>query len=264
MSGDGHLDPNEVWVDSNHNGQVDNGEDQSQIVSIDPNGNIGISENSLGELTVSFYATTRYADGTTHYGLQTVQIVAPGSQDAPSQPYQDQTVSVPQGNGQQKQVTLPDPARANPHILPRNDFLGFATVVSVGDIIPGAGTVQQISTYDPINDDGQVVFWVKTDQGQAIVLANPPISVRGQVAYALQNLPLSQNADLADLASGGLGKPGTSQSSRHDPRSSRPSSPATRTQALRLPGHHRLGRRQPELGRHHHRDAADRPRASTA
>jgi YD repeat-containing protein len=214
VSNDGHLDPNEVFVDQNHNGQYDRGqnEDQSPIVALDPNGRIGVSENAMGELTVSFFAWTKYQDGTTHYGLETAQLVAPGSKYAPTQPYQDQTISVQQSNGHQTTVTLQDPAHANQTLLPRNDFLGFTTVASEGDEIPGAGKVlpysaanPSIQAYDPINASGQLVFWVKTDQGQMIVRANPPLNVRGQVAYAFQDLPLSQNAALTDLAAGGTG-----------------------------------------------------------
>ena len=68
---------------------------------------------------------------------------------------------------------MPDPASANPHFLPRNDYWGMTTVVYVSQILPGAGTVSAISTYAPINDSGQVVFWAQTNKGQVIVRADP-------------------------------------------------------------------------------------------
>jgi VCBS repeat-containing protein len=157
VSNDGHLDPNDKWVDANNNGKYDKGEDSSNTQRIDLNGRIGISKNGLGELTISFFANVLQPDGKTQYSLQTVQFVPPGSKLAPQGPLEPV-----------------DPANTNPHILPRFDYFGSTSVVTVGDILPGAGTVRTIKTFDPINNQGQVVFWVQTDQNiQAVIRANP-------------------------------------------------------------------------------------------
>ncbi len=154
----GTLAPDETMV----NGQI-----VSPLTSIDLNGNIGINGNPTTGFTVSFYGTTSRG-----YGLQTVKFLPPTANAKPPNT---------------------DPASSNPHLLPRNDFLGFANVVTVGDIIPGAGTISKISTYDPVNVNGQIVFWAQTNNGQVIVVANPPLPTNGQIIYALADLPLSTN-----------------------------------------------------------------------
>lgn len=47
-------------------------------------------------------------------------------------------------------------------------------VVEVADTISGLeNPIRQIGLYDPVNNDGQIVFWVQTDREQAIVRASP-------------------------------------------------------------------------------------------
>jgi hypothetical protein len=154
--GDGVLNPNENWVDLNHDSKFEPGEASTPIQSFDVNGQLGISENAQGDLYVSFFAYVKGQDGKTHYSLQTVEIAPPGAVNEPDVKMSDV-----------------DPANENPHFLPRNDYWGATTVVSLGQILPGAGTVSAISTYAPINDSGQVVFWAQTNKGQVIVRADP-------------------------------------------------------------------------------------------
>ena len=87
--------------------------------------------------------------------------------------------------------------------------MGFATVASEGDTIPGAGTIltgtdqkHSINTYDPLNNYGQVVFWANTDQGQVIIRANPPLQPRGQVVAALETVDINRNTGLDAMADG--------------------------------------------------------------
>ncbi len=153
---DGHLDPNENWHDTDHNEVYGEGEDDSPIQSINLDGRIGISRNEQGDLTVTFFADILGPDGQTHYSMNAVQVAPPGAANEPSSP-----------------KTAVDPSRTDEHYLPRRDYWGADPVVIVGDTLPGAGTVQAIDTFDPINDQGQVVFWATTDQGQFIIRANP-------------------------------------------------------------------------------------------
>jgi hypothetical protein len=200
-STDGHLDPNEAWVDKNKDGKLDKDEDVSVIQKIDVNGQVGINVNSFGDPIVTFFATTKYKDGTEHYGLQTVAFTPPDPSKPPTPPPPPTGTPDPT-----KPPELPDPAIANPHILPREDFLGFANVASEGDYIPGAGKIlthgdkPTIDTYDPVNTAGQVVFWANTDKGQVIIRANPPLLTNGQVVIGLENVPLKQNHELTKIA----------------------------------------------------------------
>ncbi len=218
VSGDGHLDPNEAWVDQDNNMKFDGNEDQGALQTIDLNGEMGISKNAFGELTVSFFGTTKDQKGNNHYGLQTVQVSIPDDTAEPRDKLPPVAPLVVKDQNQQQQSQQPngpplppqdDPAKGNPNILPRTDLLGFTTVASEGDIIPGAGTIltgtdqkHSINTYDPINNYGQVVFWANTDQGQVIIRANPPLQPRGQVVAALETVDVDRNTGLVAMADG--------------------------------------------------------------
>ncbi len=153
---DGHLDPNENWNDKNHDGLYQAGEDESPIQNLDLDGQIGISRNAQGDLTVTFFADVIGPDGQSHRTLEAVDIAPPGAPNEPTTPKSEV-----------------DPSRDDPHYLPRHDYWGAVPVVREGGTLQGAGTVQAIATFDPINDQGQVVFWAKTEKGEFIVRANP-------------------------------------------------------------------------------------------
>lgn len=80
-------------------------------------------------------------------------------------------------------------------------------VIEVGDALPNLGTIQSIDIYDPVNNSGQLVFWVNTTTGkQAIVRTLGPTleSFDANHRYSPLDFPLdlpteSYMANLADF-----------------------------------------------------------------
>src|SRR5262249_952547 len=154
-TGDGHLDANEIWDDTNGNGQVDPGEDKGFITHIDLDKHLGIALTPAltggPAYTVSFFADARTSGGE-RYGLHTFQF----KHDA-----------------------------SFPAVLSPANAVGYQRVVAVGEMLPGLGTVNALDTYDPINATGQVACSTDTASGEAIVRATPPLQTSGQVLDAL-------------------------------------------------------------------------------
>ena len=68
-------------------------------------------------------------------------------------------------------------------------FIGLNRVVTLGESLPGIGTISDIRGFDIINNSGQIVF---TD-GSKVVRANPPINANGDLIYAFERRNLSEN-----------------------------------------------------------------------
>ena len=171
---DGVLDPNETFVDVNGNGKFDPDieTDVGGLRDIQLDGQVGLNgmareldgqaaPPSLPFLTASFLAT----NGDDVLGLHAVSFFS--------------------GEFQNDELN-------------NSLFIGHNRVINIGEKLPRLGTVQQIELNDPINDSGQIVFWALTDQGEAIVRANPPLNSFGQVLYTFENQKLSENKN-ADL-----------------------------------------------------------------
>src|SRR5262249_50626567 len=129
-SGDGMLDPNETYIDANHNGKFDPGEqDIGAVTKIDDDAHIGINfvgGSGGGLYEVSFMGESQDGQGHRAHGLQTAEFAFnPSAKTAAG----------------------------------RFTFLGYNQVVNIGEIIPGLGTVNAIKSYDEINTSGQLAFW---------------------------------------------------------------------------------------------------------
>ncbi len=138
LSGDGILDPAEIWMDGNTNGKVDVGEDLGPFSAFHSGSRLGVNLSGNGNpksYTVAFLAAT---NGPGTVGLYTIE------------------------------VDVTDTASPNVS-MPR-------LVAQVGDF-PSVdrfpGRITEIVLHDPINSNGQLAFWVNTDAGQAVIKASP-------------------------------------------------------------------------------------------
>ncbi|WP_372894889.1 hypothetical protein [Stieleria sp.] len=68
-------------------------------------------------------------------------------------------------------------------------FIGLNRVVTLGESLPGIGRIDEVRGFDIINNSGQIVF---TD-GKKVVRANPPINATGDLIYAFERRPISEN-----------------------------------------------------------------------
>ena len=137
LSGDGTLDPGETFTDSNGNGAFDAGEQDVGFFSaftLEPR--TGVNRTLPGP-TKSYTIAYIAFDLVGKMGLYTSRV----------------------------DITNP----SNPIISPPS------LVIKVDDTIPGSrSAVSNIRVYDPINNGGELVFWVDmADGGQAIVRACP-------------------------------------------------------------------------------------------
>ncbi|MCA9139597.1 MAG: VCBS domain-containing protein, partial [Planctomycetales bacterium] len=164
-SGDGILDPNEIFVDENNNGKVDAGEDKGNVKTIVLDQQVGL--NGMSD-----------------------------NPDAPQMPFY--TASFSAYNGDDK-LGLHTAAFFKTDfkndILASGDFIAENRVVNIGEMLPKLGAVSEFSTYDAINNTGQIAFWVKTAKGEAVLRANPPANSYGQVLYSFEDRKLSENSN---------------------------------------------------------------------
>jgi hypothetical protein len=148
IASNGILDPGETHEDTNENGAVDLGEDKGDIFSFASNEKIGIIfKETLGETQtpnggfgdVAFLAL----DNSGKIGLFSNQFKISSTEGTTQTTVSSSLVAKA---GQEAN-------RVSPELT---------------------GSIQNINIYDPINDSGQIAFWVKTTNSEeAVVRANP-------------------------------------------------------------------------------------------
>jgi VCBS repeat-containing protein len=143
ISGNGFLDPGETFTDANGNGIFDAGDiDIGEFTSFDGNSRVGVSYNlssGIGSGTIAYLAL----DESSKKGLYT------------------STISTTVSNAVGGYSSTPGTP---------------TSVAKVGDTIPGlTGSIQDLAIYDPINNLGNLAFWVSTDTGQQSVIRATPI-----------------------------------------------------------------------------------------
>ncbi len=143
-SGNDQLDPGEIFVDLNGNGVFDSDEqDQGPFSKFEIDVRPGVTNlpDNLDAVTVSYVAQSS-ADGNSK-GLYTSQLTL-----ILSNAFMPNEKSV---------YTVGNPS----------------TVIEVGQTLPTEGIVRDIAVHDSINNTGQLAVWVSTDDGQAVLRANP-------------------------------------------------------------------------------------------
>lgn len=140
VSGDGWLDPGERWVDTMGNGGSTL-EDRGLIdnISLKPRVAVNLAAAGVPDLYVVVYLAT------------------PGGSDAsPTRPFAFYYTLVHLRNGRRPQVESP------------------VRIISVGDAVRGVpGAIKDIALYDPVSVGGEVCFWVRTTEADAILSVSP-------------------------------------------------------------------------------------------
>ncbi|MEM6256217.1 MAG: Ig-like domain-containing protein [Cyanobacteria bacterium P01_D01_bin.156] len=148
ISGNGFLDPGEIFEDSNNNGQLDVGEDRGRFSGFEPDQRVGVSSIFSDPLETSTVVYSGYStlDADARKGiytsdLSTYNVISPSESVVPV--YQPKLV------------------------------------VQVDDTINGLdGKITDLNLHDPINSSGNLAFWVETEANQGIVSAiDPSISI---------------------------------------------------------------------------------------
>jgi Ca2+-binding RTX toxin-like protein len=140
VAGNGVLDPGETFNDGNGNGTVDVGEDTGLISGFSPDDKLGVSfkQYDNGSLGTAAYLAK---DASGNEALFSSQFNL-------------------------------SPSGTEPTVTTQ-------LIAKVGQLASGVapgvtGNIQDLNIYDPINDQGQIAFWLKTDTAQeAIVRENP-------------------------------------------------------------------------------------------
>jgi hypothetical protein len=174
ISGNGYLDPGESWNDLNQDQVIDIGEDVGFFDDFSEDSRVGVSykENRLSgdlDITISYLAS----------GINTSKEIVVSKLSLSQEIFQ-----APDRNPETKDIS-------------HNKVLAYGD--SLDDL---RGFVTNISVYDPINNTGDLAFWVETsDQGKAIISAKS-----GQIGVSSQWLAVKDNDETMNFEIQ-LGKP---------------------------------------------------------
>lgn len=142
VSGNGFLDPGEQLDDANGNGAVDPGEDAGRFSAFDGNARVAVNNTHVTQRAVTTLFMAVDLDGNKGLEVNRVQMkVTPGAFPP----------------------AISDVVPGAP--LP---------IVSVGQDVPGLGTVTDLDVGDPLNNKGtgDMVFWASTASASGIVKVN--------------------------------------------------------------------------------------------
>ncbi|MCA9139121.1 MAG: tandem-95 repeat protein, partial [Planctomycetales bacterium] len=118
-----------------------------------------------------------------------IGINGPKVGDQPGTPYFTITFMAMSEGKESLQAVSFFPGELKNDSLFRPLFIGLNRVVTLGESLPGIGTISEIRGFDIINNSGQIVF---TD-GQKVVRANPPLNATGDLIYAFERRNISEN-----------------------------------------------------------------------
>ena len=147
IAGNGFLDPGETFIDANNNKKLDSGEvDKGFFASFDADARVGVNSTQATQRSVTVAYMANHASS--NKGIYTNRLNFFGNGVGSFDP------------------NNPGMFTVSPPTL----------VVKKGMSIENLdGTVEDLNIYDPVNnrDRGDVAFWVKTNNNQAVVRARP-------------------------------------------------------------------------------------------